>query len=331
MPAGSLPMSSSPAVSHRDRSLGQGFTRRAWIAGLFGTYACSAAPRPEGMIVDTHVHLFASDKTRFPYHPNAPYAPPAADLRAYKMFLDRSKLNHAVIVHPEPYQDDHRYLEHCLKNEPSPGFFKGTCLFDPIAPDTPDRLDELFQRYPGRIVAFRIHEMGERGSEPETSGAIKNRDLQHAGMKNTFHKCHELGLAVQMHFLPHYATRIFDLASQFEGVPLILDHLGRAGQGTPAEFEEVLRLARLPRCYMKFSGVNYSSQQGPPHADAKPIVRKILDAFGPDRIIWGGLGQSIDQFDQAVQIFEMQLSDLSDADRAKICGLNAMKLFGFAS
>ncbi len=23
-------------------------------------------------------------------------------------------VDHAVVVHPEPYQDDHRYLEHCL-------------------------------------------------------------------------------------------------------------------------------------------------------------------------------------------------------------------------
>jgi predicted TIM-barrel fold metal-dependent hydrolase len=247
------------------------------------------------------------------------------------MFVDRSKINHAVIVHPEPYQDDHRYLEHCLKNEPSPGFFKGTCLFDPIAPDTPDRLEELFQRFPSRIVAFRIHEMGERGSAPETSGAIKNRDLRTAGMKNTWHKCHELGLAVQMHFLPHYATQIFDLASQFQGVTLILDHLGRAGQGTPAEFQDVLRLASLPRTSMKLSGVNYSSQQDPPHADAKPTVRKILDAFGTDRILWGGLGQSMDQFEQQIRIFDTQLADLSEADRTKIRGLNAVKLFGFAS
>jgi L-fuconolactonase len=173
--------------------------------------------------------------------------------------------------------------------------------------------------------------MGERGSEPETSGAIKNRDLRHGGMKNTWHKCHELGLAVQMHFLPHYATRIFDLASQFQGVTLILDHLGRAGQGTPAEFEEVLKLAWLPRTYMKFSGVNYSSQQEPPHADAKPIVRKILDAFGPDRIIWGGLGQSMDQFERATQVFETQFAGIPETDREKIRGLNAVKLFGFAS
>ena len=47
-------------------------------------------------------------------------------------FAKEAAIDHAVIVHPEPYQDDHRYLEYCFSREPAKGFFKGTCLFDPI-------------------------------------------------------------------------------------------------------------------------------------------------------------------------------------------------------
>ena len=36
-------------------------------------------------------------------------------------------MDYAVVVHPEPYQDDHRYLEHCL--DVGRGKLKGTCLF----------------------------------------------------------------------------------------------------------------------------------------------------------------------------------------------------------
>jgi hypothetical protein len=39
----------------------------------------------------------------------------------------------------------------------------------------------------------------------------------------------------------------------------------------------------------------------------------------------------MDQFEQQAQIFDTQFADLSEADRAKIRGLNAVKLFGFAS
>src|SRR4029453_17140078 len=101
----------------------------------------------------------------------APLKPPPQPLGPYVEFTRQAGIGHAVIVHPEPYQDDHRYLEYCFGHEPSPGFFKGTCLFDPIAPSTPARMETLAKRYPGRIVALRIHENHKPGKPPTTVGA----------------------------------------------------------------------------------------------------------------------------------------------------------------
>src|SRR5260370_33249403 len=104
------------------------------------------AARPKGRLVETTIHLWAADQTRFPYHPNATYRPAPLPLEKYTAFVRESKLDHTVIVHSEVYQDDHRYLEYCFEYEPSPGFFKGTCLFDPIDPRTPERMQELVRR-----------------------------------------------------------------------------------------------------------------------------------------------------------------------------------------
>src|SRR5450432_1572810 len=82
-------------------------------------------------LIDSHVHLF--DPQRVPYHPNAVYKPPPATLEAYVKFAAEAKIDHTIIVHPEPYQDDHRYLKYCFDHEPSKHFFKGTCLFDATA------------------------------------------------------------------------------------------------------------------------------------------------------------------------------------------------------
>jgi hypothetical protein len=56
-------------------------------------------------------------------------SPRALPLESYAAFVRESKLDHTVIIHSEVYQDDHRYLEYCFEHEPSPGFFKGTCLY----------------------------------------------------------------------------------------------------------------------------------------------------------------------------------------------------------
>src|SRR5438477_7090177 len=191
--------------------MAESLTRRSWLAGALGTAAFAA--RPKGVLVDTHVHLF--DPEKFPYHPQATYKPPAAPLEAYLKVVKEAAIDHTIVVHPEPYQDDHRYLEYCFEHEPSPGFFKGTCLFDPIDPQTPDRMKAMVHKLPERIVGIRIHEMHDRNTPPTTTGPMRDRDMRSAGMRNTWRATHDLGLVVQMQSIPCYAPQVAALASEF--------------------------------------------------------------------------------------------------------------------
>lgn len=302
--------------------------RRTFLfAAASGAVSAHAAPR--AVVIDTHIHLFAADQQRFPYHANASYRPSAQPLEPYREFVKQAGLSHTIIVHPEPYQDDHRYLEFCFANEPSPGYFKGTCLFDPILPGTPSRMAELVARNPGRIVALRIHENRTAGVPPTAGGPIRDRDLKHPGVKAVWRKAHDLGLAIQMHIIPLHAPEVAALAREFAGTPVIIDHLARAGQGTPEEYARVLQMAKLPNVWMKFSGVNYSSRQPSPHRDAKPLVRRTFDAFGPRRMIWGGVGMNRDDYRRNQAMFDELLDFVPEADRARIRGLNAAELFKF--
>jgi predicted TIM-barrel fold metal-dependent hydrolase len=183
----------------------------------------------------------------------------------------------------------------------------------------------------GRIVALRIHETHAAGTPASTSGAIRDRNLRDPQMKQTWRAAHELGLAIQMHLIPHYASQVRDLAVSFREMPVILDHLARPGEGTAAEYEEVLRLADLPRVYMKFSntGVTSASKQPYPHLDAKPIVARAFRAFGADRMIWGELGSNMGDFARANKLFDLMFDFASEPDRAKIRGLTARRLFAF--
>ena len=278
------------------------------------------------VIIDTHIHLF--DPVRVPYATDAPYKPAAEPVEAYATFALEAGLAHAVIVHPEPYQDDHRYLEYCFAGEKKlglpAGFFKGTCLFDPVAEETPARMEALVRKHPGRVVALRIHEMHKPGTPSLTTGPIKDRDLKSPAMLATWRKAQALGLGIQMHFLPHYAPGIAELAGQFPKVPVILDHLARVGQGTPEEFEGVLGLAKFPKVVMKYSGVEYSAK-----ADWKPMVRRMFDAFGPQRMIWGALGYTRDEFAKQSQLLNRMFDFATEAQRARIRGGNAAELFGW--
>jgi predicted TIM-barrel fold metal-dependent hydrolase len=302
-------------------------TRREFVVGAIAT---TLAHAPE-LLIESHIHLFAGDPVRFPYNTGS-YKPDTAPVEEYVKFVEPAQISHAVIVHPEPYQDDHRYLEYCFAHEPSPHFFKGTCLFDPIDPQTPKRMEALVRRNRGRIVALRIHEIHAAGTPSTTTGVIRDRDLNDPRVAVTWRAAQDLGLAMQFHCIPHYAGQIGELAAKFPATPIILDHLARPGQGTPEEYEQVLKLAALPRVYMKFSstGVASASKEPFPHRDAKPLVKRVYDAFGANKMIWGELGGNMAAFQQERQLFDLMFDFVPEPDRKEIRGLTAQKLFTFS-
>ncbi|MCB1018910.1 MAG: amidohydrolase family protein [Bryobacterales bacterium] len=307
-------------------------SRRAFLATAAAALPAVAA-RPKGVLIDAHIHLFAKDQSRFPFHASAPYRPNTSaspqDLEEYRLFIAESKIDHAVIVHPEPYQDDHSYLEHCFEHEPNPGFFKGTILFDAADSKSPARMRAIVQRFPKRIVAIRVHAMNPPDEAPVASGAIKNRDLRSAEMKTLWRAAGDLGLAVQMHMLPWHATELDPLAREFSSVPIVIDHLARSGMGNAADYEAVLALANHRNVYMKYSGVGYSSREAYPYDDAKPVVRRMYDAFGPERMLWGGLGYTMESLESNAKLLDRMFDFAPESARAQVRGLTAKKLFGF--
>jgi predicted TIM-barrel fold metal-dependent hydrolase len=295
--------------------MGETFTRREALLGLAAsTGAIMGAAEP--VIIETHIHLF--DPGRFPYAPDATYRPAPYTLEDHVKLVESAGLAHSIVVHPEPYQDDHRYLEYCFAHEPRPGYFKGTCLFDPLREDTPQRMRALTERWPKRIVALRIHEMSMAS---ENAGPIRNRDMKDPRMMACWRAVASLGMAVQMHFIPGQAANIRALAGQVPETTVILDHMGRPGQGTEREYAEVLKLAELPRVILKYS--NWGEYKG----DLSRLTRQLYDAFGPERMIWGTLGNTPADFRKQAARFDELLAFASEANRARIRGGNAQRLF----
>src|SRR5436309_2066634 len=123
-----------------ERQTRRGFLGTAVPLALAALPAATRAGDDKGPVVDTHLHCFAGkDDRRFPYHARAPYRPdaPATPQRLLEL-MDGAGVSFAIVVHPEPYQDDHRYLEHCLAV--SKRRLKGTCL---VFADRPGSTDQL--------------------------------------------------------------------------------------------------------------------------------------------------------------------------------------------
>ena len=293
-------------------------TRRQFLASaLLSPAALSAAPT-HVPVVDTHLHCFAgSADRRFPYHADAPYRPDEPATPEHLLdCMAKGGVDYAVVVHPEPYQDDHRYLEHCLAVGKEK--LKGTCLFFAGRPDTEKRLRELAKKLP--LVAVRVH-----AYNPDRLPPFGKPEL-----RALWKLAGDLGLAVQLHFEPRWAAGFEPYIKEMKSVRVLIDHLGRPFQGTEKEHAVVVGWAKYDHAVMKLSAV--PDRRTYPHRDPATVIKQLTDAFGADRLMYGGgfgakaTGESYRQERERIAGF---LGHLSAADRARVLGGTAARLFGF--
>lgn len=282
--------------------------------------AADSKPRPT-LVVDTHTHCFAGKAdARFPYHPRGTYQPehPTSPEFLLKL-MDGAGVDFAVVVHPEPYQDDHRYLEHCLAV--GKGRLKGTLLVFCDRPGSMEKLPDLAKRLP--VVTARIHAFQADRLPP--FGKPELRQL--------WKLASDSGLAIQLHFTPNHAAGFEPLIREFKQTRVIVDHLGRPFQGTGAEHDRVVRWADFPNVVMKLSSLPTTNPKEEKEAAQLPaVIRKLADAYGADRLIYGGgfdEKATAESYRAERERTAKLLGFLQPIARAKVLGGNAARLFGF--
>ena len=301
-------------------------TRRSFLGAsaaavaLAAVSGCSRRAARIGSVVDTHVHCFAGpNDARFPFHPLASYqpedfAPPERLLEV----MDATGVDYAIVVHPEPYQDDHRYLEHCL--QVGAGRLKGTALVFAERPGSAARLPELVRRMP--IVGVRIHAHLPDRQPP--FGRPELRDL--------WASASDLGIAVLLQFAPRYAAGFEPYIREFADTPVVIDHLGRPNLGTPEEYQTVLGFARYPNTVVKFGSLPDPALY--PESDLQRVADRVVSEWGADRLIWGGgygPNATAESYSAMRRRVEGLLAKLPEHDLQKVMGGNAVKLFGFGA
>jgi predicted TIM-barrel fold metal-dependent hydrolase len=293
-------------ISRRD------FLWQSAAAALASSTATAAQQRV--LVVDTHLHCFAGHDVRFPYHERAPYRPEEATPPEHLLrCMADGGVDYAVVVHPEPYQDDHRYLEHCLRV--GNGKLKGTALVFADRPESMAQLPDLVRRL--GVLAVRVHAYAPERLPPF------GRPL-----RELWARASDLGIAVQLHFEPRYAPRFEPYIREFSGTKVLIDHLGRPFQGTPEEYAVVVGFARYQNTIMKLSSIPMTRQY--PHRDVRAILQQLVEAWGPDRLMHaGGYGFQATGASYRAERDRLRalLPQLSREEHDKILGGTAARLF----
>ncbi len=267
------------------------------------------------MIIEWNAHMFSSDTDRYPFHPQAAYKPRPEmlsndPLAEYIERMEVEGIDRAVLVHPEPYGDDHRLVLDCV--DARPDLFKTTALFYPKDDNAPLKLRQLVSNHPGKIIAFRFHAHEGKRTYLDSFSDSNVRELwQTAG---------ELGLIIELHIDNDYASQVAKIAKEFSAFTVLVDHMAEAKFGSAPDFSDTIRLSELDNIYMKLSGLNHYATDEPHYESVVPFSRWVADSFGPDRMVWGS---------GTPAIVDTHLAHWSDSDRAKVKGGNIQKLLGF--
>lgn len=241
---------------------------------------------PESEIIDAHVHVWSAETARFPFAPG--YGPedlwfPSFDGAELVARAQPAGVGRFNLVQMTWYGLDHSYIADLIQRDPRR--FVGTGIVPAISDvglPEPDRAMQALAEQ--GIRAFRVRGQSTR---PEVPGG--DRWLDHSAYEAMFRMSAAEDLPLSFLCGANDLPEIDRMCARHGDAPVIVDHLARLGPATgatPDDVDALCALARHPRTMVKVSAFAALSQDGPPYLDMLPIVRGVLDAFGPERCMW---------------------------------------------
>jgi len=274
--------------------------------------------------IDAAVHVWSADAAAYPWSPpdGAPVPQQSATVEELDAELATVGFDGAVCIQPLAYGYDHRFLAGVLEADGSRldgGRLAGVCLVDPTASGGPDDLAHLVRDVGCagvRLLPYR---------QP-TAAWLSGRDGD-----PLWEEIDRLGVPVSVLARPDQLGDVVERARRHPRTPIVIDHLAMVVPSeNPSTVGRLLACAELDNVHVKLSAFGFLSRAPWPYDDLHPMLRHVLAAFGPDRVLfgtdwpntraYGDYRLSVDMFDRAV--------DLDDTGRALVLGDNAGRLWG---
>lgn len=293
-------------------------TRRQATAALAG-----AAPQADKArayrIIDPHVHVWKKD-ARYPWAKETT-RPPEKDATP-EMLLALMKQNgveKTVIIQVIHYRWDNSYLADVLKQYPQ--YFQGVARVNPESADAPDHLSRL------------VKEQGFRGVRISPAADASGDWIRGPLMRPLWQRCESLGVPMTA-LAP--VTRMPDvekLIDRFPNLIVVIDHMADSPVDRPAELEKLIALRRYPKVFVKISHTWSLSKQPYPYADSQAQVKRLYDAFGPQRLMWGTdwpLVENYCGYAKALAIVREEMKFLNEDDKSWMLSKTVERVWPFS-
>jgi L-fuconolactonase len=148
----------------------------------------------------------------------------------------------------------------------------------------------------------------------------------------------DYGFSFDICILHHQLDDVLWLVEQCPEIPFVLDHLGKPDAKTPL-FEpwarQIMELAHFPNVYCKLSGlVTEADHQRWTREGVKPYIDQAIEAFGPDRVMYGGdwpVSLLATTYREWIEVLRWATADLTSTEQHKLLFQNAQRFYRLRS
>ncbi len=305
------------------------FTRRDFLratavtaAGLAAGCGTTATGGRGGNHIDAHVHVWTPELSRYPIHSSFKVADMEPASFTPEQLFEHTKpngVNRVVLIQMSFYRFDNSYMLSSMLR--FPGVFSGVAVIDENAPKVDYQMRILGNR---GVRGFRIHP----GKQPVEAW------LGSDGMAAMWTAGADLGLAMCPLINPEALPAIGKMCERFPKTRVVIDHFARIGVDGQIRDEQVdalCRLAKYPNTYVKTSAFYALGKKTPPYTDLGPMIRKVRDAFGAQRLMWASdCPYQVDpghNYADSIALIRDRLDFLTKEDRAWMLRKTAEKVF----
>ena len=301
-------------------------TRRDFLLTAASAAAMSALPRSASAAVDgdidAHVHVWTPDVAQYPLASGFDVSQmKPASFTPEELFV-HTKANgvgRIVLIQMSYYRFDNRYMLDTMDR--FPGVFSGVAIVDESAVDPAGAMRELAAK-------------GVRGFRINPGGTPLDAWIGSPGMAKMWETAADEGLAICPLIGPEALPAIGKRCERFPKTPVVIDHFARIGADGVIRDEHLESLARLAdhaHVHVKTSAFYALGKKQPPYTDLAPMIRRMRDAFGADRLMWAsdcpyqvGPGH---EYAAAIRLVREGLDFLSDQEKAAILHDTAERVF----
>lgn len=283
--------------------------------------AHAAAVADDRPYIDCHVHVWTPDTQRYPLAPGwrrAQMAPPSFTPEELFAHCRPCGVGRVVLIQMSFYGFDNSYMLHAMRTHR--GVFSGVAVIDEAAEAPADEMRRLARH---GVRGFRIYPR----NHPSANW------LDGPGMAAMWRCGAEDNLAMCCLIDAWDLPALDRMCQKFPQTPVVIDHFARIGvdgQIRDADVAQLCRLARHPRTYLKVSAFYALGAKKPPYLDLAPMIRRVYEAYGPQRLMWGSdCPYQVDEhrYADSIDLVRQRLDFLSDEDRAWLLTKTAEKVY----